>query len=499
MLSELHIRDFAIIDELHLSFAPGFTVLTGETGAGKSIIIDAVSLVLGGRADPTMVRAGADRALVEAIFRLEPARQEALRPILEREGLEGDEPDLLVLSREIRAEGRSICRVNGRAVTLALLREVAEGLVDIHGQSEHLSLLRVREHIFLLDRFAGLEPLRARVAGLVEQVRAVRRERIALEQDEKERARRIDLLQYQIAEIEVAHLQPGEEEELAEERVRLANAEHLALLLAEALRALDEGGAEGTAATDLLGRAVRALEGLARIDGTLAPRLQEAEELLYRLQDLAAGLRDYRRRVEYNPRRLAEVEERLDLIRRLKRKYGATVAEVLDYARRAAAELEAITHSEERIADLLAQEEHLLAELGHVVLELSARRREAARRLAAGIERELQDLRMAGARFDVEFRWEEDPKGIPLTPDLLAQYGLERVGPAGRIAFDATGIDRVEFLVSPNPGEPLKPLAKIASGGETSRLMLALKAVLCRVDETPTLIFDEIDQGIGGR
>lgn len=499
MLSELHIRDFAIIDELHLSFAPGFTVLTGETGAGKSIIIDAVSLVLGGRADPTMVRAGADRALVEAIFRLEPARQKALRPILEREGLEGDEPDLLVLSREIRAEGRSICRVNGRAVTLALLREVAEGLVDIHGQSEHLSLLRVREHIFLLDRFAGLEPLRARVASLVEQVRAVRRERVALEQDEKERARRIDLLQYQIAEIEAANLRPGEEEELAEERVRLANAEHLALLLAEALRALDEGGTEGAAATDLIGRAVRALEGLARIDGTLTPRLQEAEELLYRLQDLADGLRDYRRRVEYNPRRLAEVEERLDLIRRLKRKYGATVAEVLDYARRAAAELEAITHSEERIADLLAQEERLLAELGHVVLELSARRREAAHRLAAGIERELRDLRMAGARFDVEFRWEEDPEGIPLTPDLLARYGLEGMEPVGRVAFDATGIDRVEFLVSPNPGEPLKPLAKIASGGETSRLMLALKAVLCRVDETPTLIFDEIDQGIGGR
>ncbi|MCS7283833.1 MAG: DNA repair protein RecN [Anaerolineae bacterium] len=500
MLSELHIRDFAIIDELHLSFAPGFTVLTGETGAGKSIIIDAVSLVLGGRADPTMVRAGADRALVEAVFRLELPRREAIRPILEREGLEGDEPDLLVLSREVRAEGRSICRINGRAVTLSLLREVAEGLVDIHGQSEHLSLLRVREHVFLLDRFAGLEPLRARVADLVGRIRAVRRERAALEQDEKERARRIDLLQYQITEIEAANLRPGEEEELAEERVRLANAEHLALLLAEALRALDEGGTEGAAATDLLGRAVRALEGLARIDGALAPRLQEAEELLYRLQDLADSLRDYRRRVEYNPRRLAEVEERLDHIRRLKRKYGATIAEVLEYARRAAEELETITHSEERIAELAAQEEQLLAELAHAALELSARRREAARRLAAGIERELQDLRMAGARFGVDFRWEEDPEGIPLTPDLLAQYGLE--GPEllpGRVAFDATGIDRVEFLVSPNPGEPLKPLAKIASGGETSRLMLALKAVLSRVDETPTLIFDEIDQGIGGR
>ncbi len=504
MLTELHIRDFAIIDELRLSFSPGFVVLTGETGAGKSIIIDAVSLVLGGRADPTFVRAGAERALVEAVFRLDPAHQAAIHPILEREGLEGDEPDLLVLSREVRAEGRSICRVNGRAVTLALLREVAEGLVDIHGQSEHLSLLRVREHIHMLDRFAGLEDLRARVADLVAQVRAVRRERAGLEQDEQERARRIDLLQYQIAEIEAADLRPGEEEELAEERVRLANAEQLTLLLAEALRALDEGGEEGRPATDQVGRLLRALEGLARIDATLAPHLQEAEEILYRLQDLAEGLREYQRRVEFNPRRLAEVEERLDLIRRLKRKYGATVAEVLLYARRAAAELETITHSEERIAELQEQEKQLLEELAGAALELSARRREAARHLARGIEAELQDLRMSGARFAVDFRWTEDPEGVPVTPEAVAAAGMSpaevpNVSLPARLAFDLTGIDRVEFLVSPNPGEPLKPLTRIASGGETSRLMLALKAVLARVDETPTLIFDEIDQGIGGR
>ncbi len=504
MLTELHIRDFAIIDELRLSFSPGFVALTGETGAGKSIIIDAVSLVLGGRADPTFVRAGAEQALVEAVFRLDPAHQAAIHPILEREGLEGDEPDLLVLSREVRAEGRSICRVNGRAVTLALLREVAEGLVDIHGQSEHLSLLRVREHIHMLDRFAGLEDLRARVADLVAQVRAVRRERAGLEQDEQERARRIDLLQYQIAEIEAADLRPGEEEELAEERVRLANAEQLTLLLAEALRALDEGGEEGRPATDQVGRLLRALEGLARIDATLAPHLQEAEEILYRLQDLAEGLREYQRRVEFNPRRLAEVEERLDLIRRLKRKYGATVAEVLLYARRAAAELETITHSEERIAELQEQEKRLLEELAGAALELSARRREAARHLARGIEAELQDLRMSGARFAVDFRWTEDPEGVPVTPEAVAAAGMSpaevpNVSLPARLAFDLTGIDRVEFLVSPNPGEPLKPLTRIASGGETSRLMLALKAVLARVDETPTLIFDEIDQGIGGR
>jgi len=517
MLRELHIRDFAIIDELHLTFPPGFVVLTGETGAGKSIIIDAVELVLGGRAETAVIRAGASRALVEATFRLDPVSQAALAPLLEREGLEGDRPDLLLLSREVRAEGRSVCRVNGRAVTLTLLREVAEGLVDIHGQSEHLSLLRVREHVNLLDRYGNLWDLRARVADLAGRVRAVRRERVELERDEQELARRIDLLRYQIAEIEAAALVPGEEEELTEERVRLANAEQLAELLAEGLQAMDEGSEENPAAMDLLGAAVRALEGLTRIDETLEPRLREAEELTYRLQSLTEALRDYRERVEYNPRRLAEVEERLDLIHRLERKYGPAIPDVLAYARRAVQELEAITHSEERIAELRAEEERLLEELGGVALELSLQRREAAYGLAQAIEEELQDLRMEGARFGVEFRWQEDPQGAPL-PVAVSSFrfqvsGLEPGQPeasdvqpetvrpeaAPRVAFDATGIDRIEFLVSPNPGEPLKPLAKIASGGETSRLMLALKAVLSRADETPTLVFDEIDQGIGGR
>lgn len=512
MLRELHIRDFAIIDELHLTFPPGFVVLTGETGAGKSIIIDAVELVLGGRADTTVVRAGAKRALVEATFQLEPARQATLRPVLEREGLEGDEPGLLTLSREVRAEGRSICRVNGRAVTLALLREVAQGLVDIHGQSEHLSLLRVREHLNLLDRYGNLWDLRRRVADLASQVQRVRRERADLERSERERAQRIDLLQYQIAEIEAAALEPGEEEALTGERTRLANAEQLAELLVDALRAMDEGSEGTPAAMDLLGAAVRALEGLARIDGTLEPRLREAEDLMYRLQDLAEALRDYQGRIEYNPRRLAEVEERLDLIHRLERKYGSTIPEVLEYARRAAKELETLTHSEERIEELQAEEERLLAELGRVAGELSRRRREAARRLAQEVERELQDLRMEGARFGVEFQWREDAHGVPLPAAgsglrfQVSGSGIEQLEPSNlqpetpvRVAFDTSGVDRVEFLVSPNPGEPLKPLAKIASGGETSRLMLALKAVLSRADETPTLIFDEIDQGIGGR
>ncbi len=486
MLVELHIRDFAIIEELHLTFPPGFTVLTGETGAGKSIIVDALELALGGRADGSLIRAGADRALIEATFRLNPAHRSRLAPLLEREGLEGDTPDLLLLGREVRATGRSIPRVNGRAVTLALLREVSESLVDIHGQSEHLSLLRVREHVNLLDRYGGLGEQRARVAALVRRIRAVRRELAHLIQDEQELAHRADLLRFQIDEIQAAGLRPDEEEELQEERLRLANAEQLTALVAESLRILDEGEDGLPSLAELLGNALRALEGLARVDSSQAPLVQTAEAIGYRVEELVDGLREYRERIEYNPARLQEVEERLALIRRLERKYGPTIAEVLAYSERAVQELDSIVHSGERVAELQAEEERLLGDLGAAALELSRRRQEAARQMAAGIERELDDLRMAGARFEVAFGHKEAADGVP-------------VAGKGRLAFDGTGIDRVEFLISPNPGEPPKPLVKIASGGETARLMLALKTVLSRADETETLVFDEIDQGIGGR
>jgi DNA repair protein RecN (Recombination protein N) len=492
MLAELRIRDFAIIDDLQLTLTPGFLVLTGETGAGKSIMVDAVDLVLGGRADSAVVRAGADRAIIEATFRLNADRRATIDPVLEREELVGDDPDLLLLGREVRSNGRSVSRVNGRAVTLALLREVAEGLVDIHGQSEHLSLLRVREHVNLLDRYADLWPLRTQVAESVRQVRAARRELEDLRRSEQELAHRADLLQFQIDEIGTADLQPDEEKELLEERLRLANAEQLAELVGEALLALEEGEGETLAAMDLLGTALRALEGLARVDPALEPQVRTAESVSYQVEELSRSLRNYQEQVEHNPRRLQEVEDRLALIRRLQRKYGPTIPDVLVYAEKAARELDALTHSEERIAELEAEERRLLVELGELAVELSRQRRAAAQRLATGIEEELRDLRMEGARFGVDFQWKDDPDGVPIAEG-------EPQSAIRNLQFDSSGIDHVEFLVSPNPGEPLKPLAKIASGGETSRLMLALKAVLSRADETPTLIFDEIDQGIGGR
>jgi DNA repair protein RecN (Recombination protein N) len=502
LLAELTIRDFAIIDRLHLKLAPGFSAVTGETGAGKSIIIDAVELVLGGRADSTAVRAGADRAIVEATFELDTAHRGRIDPLLEREGLEGDDAAILLLGREVRLEGRNVCRVNGRTVTLALLREVAEGLVDIHGQSEHLSLLRVPEHVNLLDRYADLWPLRLEAAQAVAKVRAVREELAELLRSEEELQRRADLLEFQIREIEAARLEPGEEESLLHERQRLNNAEELAELAAEALMALDQSDGQSTPALDQLGSAARALLGLARLDPTMESQRQAAETAESQVEELARSIRSYQEQLEYDPHRLQEVEDRLGLIHRLERKHGPSIADVLAYADKAARELDSITHSEERVGQLRTEQDVLLASIGKLGLELSHLRREAAQRLAEGIERELQDLHMEGARFAVDFRWRADVNGALLDEHRLAEYGLDSALPdvhPPRAAFDSSGIDQVEFLVSPNPGEPLRPLVRIASGGETSRLMLALKAVLSRADETPTLIFDEIDQGIGGR
>ncbi|HID63090.1 MAG TPA: DNA repair protein RecN [Anaerolineae bacterium] len=368
---------------------------------------------------------------------------------------------------------------------MGTLERIAQRLVDIHGQSEHLSLLRVREHVNLLDRYAGLWPLRRRVAAKVTALRQVQRELKELLRDERELARRADLLEYQVQEIAAARLEIGEEEELEAERNRLANAERLTELTDEAYRALGEGEEGQASAIDLLGLVVRNLVSLEKIDPSLAERRRVAEEISYQLEDLAQSLRAYRDQVEYDPARLRQVEERLDLIHSLKRKYGDSIEEVLAFGQAARRELEAITHSEERVEELQTEEDRLLHEIGDLAAQLSARRREAGDRLSAAIEAELADLNMERARFGVSIEQSEDANGV-------------WVGDK-RYAFDSTGVDRVEFLIAPNVGEPPKSMAKIASGGETSRLMLALKTVLSAADETPILIFDEIDQGIGGR
>lgn len=485
MLSELRIENFAIIDSLSLQFKPGLITFTGETGAGKSIIIDAVEVLVGGRAESTMLRSGASRANLEATFRIDAKVRQEVHAILKREELL-DDPNFVVFGREIRADGPNVARINGRTVNVSLLRELGEYLLDVHGQSEHLSLLRVHEHINLLDRYAAVDESKTAYSETYRQLRAVQREIGELQRMESEAARRADLLEYQFSEIKAARLNIEEEEELREERNRLANAEALATLAQQALLALDEGTSESPAATDLFGAVVEALEDLARIDPSQDERSEQAQTLFNGLSELARDLRAYLEEIEFNPKRLNFVEDRLNLINTLKRKYGDSIPDILAFQEKAENELDSITHAEERLGKLQEQREALLVELGSRGQALSQKRRATAQKLTAEMESELADLRMPEAQFKIDFQQEEDANGAPVEGDR-------------RLAYDATGLERVEFLIAPNPGEGLKPLVKIASGGETSRLMLALKNVLARVDHVPSLIFDEIDQGIGGR
>ncbi|MGC9398702.1 MAG: DNA repair protein RecN [Anaerolineae bacterium] len=508
MLRELHIQNFAIIDELHLHLEPGFNILTGETGAGKSILIDAVDLLLGSRADLSAIRAGESQARIEGMFVLSPEQQAARAELLAREGLEGERSDTLWLSRQLRDDGRSVARVNGNVVSVTLLGEVAEGLVDIHGQSEHLSLLRVQRQRDLLDRFADLMPLCAEVRAAVQRLQEVRRELRTLQEGERQRMQRLDLLRFQVDEITKADPRPGELEALEAERTRLVNAEQLTRLVSKIIMLLEEGvdETETPSVIDLLGEVERDVHALVRVDESLAPEAQALETIGYEIDDLVRRLRDYLEQIEFNPKRQRRVEDRLVLLRRLQRKYGSTLEEVVEHARQAAEEIKTLTESDERIARLAEREETLLGKVTALATQLSQRRQEAARALVAGVEAELDDLRMAEARFGVSFRWREDAEGIPLATPVPterhvtadAELTVDETS-VTRPAFDGTGMDRVEFLIAPNVGEGFKPITKIASGGETSRLMLALKTVLSRADETPTLIFDEIDQGIGGR
>ena len=519
MLAELSITNFAIIDRLTLRFGPGFNALTGETGAGKSIIIDAMSAMLGAKVGAEFVRHGFPTARVEGLFdltRLAPPARDLLRTRLTAAGLpaEGEESDdpTLTLSREIHKGGRTVARVNGSLVNQATLGEIGSLLVDIHGQTEHQSLLRMSTHLDLLDQHAGVGPLRARLAEQVTRLRAVRKDLAALQRDERELARRADLLKFQVDEIEKAELIAGEDAELAQERSRLMNAERLGTLADGIYGLLIAGSEEADPFSDMgrgagrngramatvgdkpvrdaLGEATALLADLLRVDSSLSESQAGLNALIDGVDELGRTVRLYRERVEHDPARLLEVEERISLLHELKRKYAPTIPEISAFGQEAAAELDTLTHSEERIAELQEEEAALLTRAGGLAAELSALRQMAGEGLAHAVEGSMRELLMGSIQFATSITRAPDPAGLPAPgPD----------GTLGRWAFDTRGLDRVEFLISPNPGEPLKPLAKIASGGETSRLMLALKSILSDADYTPTLIFDEIDVGVGGR
>jgi DNA repair protein RecN (Recombination protein N) len=486
MLTELRIENFAIIQHLAIDFQAGLTTFTGETGAGKSILLDALTFIVGGRADLSFIRSGADRALVEASFHLPDTTWKQVSTILENEQLLDDDQHDLTLGRELRREGRAVARINGRSVSAALLRDIGSYLLDIHGQSEHLSLLNVRQHINLLDRYAANEHPLDTYRAVYRKLAALRRELNSLRMSEQEAAHRTDLLNFQVQEIESTHLHAGEDEELRQERDRLANAESLATLAQQSIALLDEGSSETPAITDLLGSVVESLSALSRIDSSQVELYTQVNDLADSLATISRELQDYLEGIEFNPRRLEQVEERLGVIVNLKRKYGGSIEAVLAFAENARQQLQTIATASDRIAELEFDQENLLREIAVFGQALSETRRGAAEKLGRAVENELNDLSMNGARFSVDIKHRLKSDGVQLTDGQC-------------VAFDESGLDQVEFLIAPNPGEGLKPLVKIASGGETSRLMLALKNVLARADHIPTLIFDEIDQGIGGR
>lgn len=472
MLVELRIQNIALIESLNLALGEGLHVLTGETGAGKSIIIDAVSLLLGGRASADLIRSGCDQAFVEGLFQCSPSSP--VPDLLAGIGVSLAEDGTFLLSREVSRSGRSVSRVNGKTVPLGVYRDLGRLLVDIHGQHEHQSLSNPDNHLRLLDAYGGPEivSLTGRVGELCNQINQVLKQRQRYGGSEAERSRQVEFLRFQIDEIDQARLQPGEEEQLREERMMLANAEKLLEAVGKAYLNLF-GGEQQFSAYDRLSAAIQDLRGGVQYLPALQQLSETAAGLLYQIEDLARELESIRERLEVNPARLAEVEDRLQLIRRLQKKYGATIEEILRYREEKARELEELTESEARIEALDRELTGLREKLDRAAATLSEARQQVAARLEEAVCREIADLGMTGTRFQVEFKRKEVPT--------------------------ADGWDRVEFLLAANPGEPLKPLARIASGGELSRIMLALKTILASQDQIPTLIFDEVDAGIGGR
>jgi DNA repair protein RecN (Recombination protein N) len=432
-----------------------------------------------------MIRSDMERANLEALFSMPPDHKQEIIQLLDSEGLYEGEPNIL-LNREIRREGRNIARINGRVVNVSLMKELGAYLVDIHGQSEHLSLLTVRQHLQLLDRFADDRAALDDYQQSYHVLKATQQELKDLRQAEQDAARMSDLLNYQIQEIDAAKLRVGEEDELREELSRLANAEKLSSLAKQAYSLLEEDSPETPAINSMLGQVVSAVRALANIDKSLEPLADQCENISSLSSDTSRDLQNYLEAIEYNPKRLEQTENRLALINTLKRKYGENEQAILDFAEKARLQLNRITNAEERIGELEALEAAQLAETARKALTLSEARKSAAAAMGGQVERELADLHMAGARFAVDMQFKAVENGLPLDD-------------GSQVKFDERGIDQVEFLIAPNPGEGLKPLVKIASGGETSRLMLALKNVLAKADTIPTLIFDEIDQGIGGR
>lgn len=470
MLSLLHIENIALIDQADISFGSGFNVLTGETGAGKSIIIDAISAVLGERTSRDLIRTGEKSALVTALFRDLPSL-----PWFQETGIGPDENGELLISRRIQGDGKNICRVGGVPCTVVQLRTLGSQLIDIHGQHDGQQLLDESCHLAYLDSFGGLEPALSAYREEYAKLDALRKQIASLQMDETEKARRLDILQFQIDELESAHLRLGEEEELDERKAMLRSADQLVAAVEGAYHALFGTDSQDGAAS-LLAEAEGNLSRVSNLSADLSQLSENLAGLRYGAEDAAERLRDLKNSFDFSPKELDQVEDRLDHLHRLKKKYGATVRDMLDYLNKIRQELDQIELSDDLLIKLKKQRKAQLAMTRTLAETLSAQRKAAAERLKARIEGELRQLDMTKVRFQTEF----SPK-------------------PGKLGLDDTGMDEVRFLMSANVGENLKPIAKVASGGELSRIMLALKNVLAENDNICTLIFDEVDTGVSGR
>lgn len=465
MLNHLSIKNVAVIDRLGVDFHSGVSVLTGETGAGKSIIIDSINMILGDRANKGLVRYGSDKAVVQAVFDAD----ESVIPILEENDIDADDGQI-VITRQLTGEGKSVARINGMVVTLNVLRDIADKLINIHGQHDSQALLTPAKHISFLDAYAVNDEYIRKYRECLKRKRETEKKIQSLEMDEQEKMRRIDLLEYQVDEISKAELEKGEDEELKEQREIYANAEQITSAVNEAYMNI-YGGDE--AAYDSISAAVDALAAVNGVNPKLKSMYEALSGVMYSLEDVAHEVKEFGDSVEFDEQALNDVEERLDLISKLKRKYGAEIEDILKYLETARKDLEDIKLSDERTNELKEELCSIVSELQGYGKELSKRRAKYAEVLEKGIEQSLHELNMERSRFKVNIETSDE--------------------------FYENGMDRVEFLISTNPGEPLKPLVKIASGGELSRVMLAIKSILADSDNVDTLIFDEIDTGVSGR
>ncbi|VAX21555.1 DNA repair protein RecN [hydrothermal vent metagenome] len=478
MLRELRISDYAIVDNASIEFDLGFNVLTGETGAGKSILIEALGLALGGRSSEEMIRSGADKALVESRFDIKHAR-EVRAWLAENEFLSGDE---LVIRRIITRSGKNKAFINGNLATVAQIKEVGNWLVDMHGQHEHQTLFNPKKHLPFLDSFLGLAGEREEYRAKFHEYTSVRQKLNDLIHNQKELERKIDLLKYEVAEIFEASLEPGETEALETEKKRLVNQERLLALADGAVDCLDENE---NSAVSQAGKARAAFLQMAELDPTVLPVATVLESSLIQIEEAVTEIRRYASLLERDPERLEQVDDRIDLIKNLKRKYGDSIEEILAFGENARKELGAIGLDKENMEILRDEAQKLGQVAARMALALDKKRCEGAKKFSIAVEGELKDLNMARAGIEPRFTYEEESESPCVHQERRAKMYPH-------------GIGKMEILFSGNPGEPPKPLAKIASGGEISRLMLALKTVISSAQPTPVMIFDEIDAGIGG-